>query len=114
MVGFFKFLLFSLVISLGTATAGSACQNPKIMDYLSSTESDPKPVTGDINGDGHNDTIMFNLKDKWLVTEFYINKSSLKSCEPDAYLKYLNITGEEEPKWYPACASSGFLEPMCA
>ena len=107
MVSFFRFLVVSLVFTLGMTTAGSAwildaCQNPKIMDYLSSIEVDPRPVSGDINGDGHNDTIMFNLKDKWLVAEFYINDSSLKLCEPDAYLNYLNITGEEEPKWYPA------------
>lgn len=107
MVIFFRFLLVYLVLTLGMTTAGTAwildpCQNPKIMDYLSSIEGDPRPVSGDINGDGYNDTIMFNLKDKWIVAEFYINESSLKLCEPDAYLKYLNITGEEEPKWYPA------------
>lgn len=102
MLQYVKLFGLALLFSFGTTLPGSACQNPKIMDYLSSIDGNFEPVTGDINRDGYSDTIMFNLKDKWLVAEFYITKSSLKLCEPDFYLKYLNITGEEEPKWYPA------------
>ncbi len=75
MVNFFRFFLVSLVFTLGTTTAGFAWQNPKILDYLSSTESEFKTVTGDINEDSNDETVMLNLKEGWLVTEFYNNKS---------------------------------------
>ena len=103
-IRFILIILFSLLVTpLYAANPISSCQNLNILDYLSSSEgASITPISADIDGDSLKDTIMLNIRNGWLVLDFYVDNDLSKNCEPVVSLKYLNIDGTDEPAWYPA------------